>query len=227
MIYRDDLVTIYHGDAQTLDAWTTADVLVTDPPYGRAWKQGHLKAGPGRRRAEPERRHGIAGDADTDVRDTILAMWGPDRRAAVFGDLMLPPPAGVKQVLIYRKPPNAGVRGATAGRRRDLEAVYLVGPWESGIGGSTSLIETSEPSQGNPSSPQGRYGHPHAKPVDVMIELIDLVGPGVVADPFAGSGSTLVAAKRCGRRCIAVEIDERHARMCARRSGQLTIDYPA
>ena len=33
----------------------------------------------------------------------------------------------------------------------------------------------------------------------------------IVFDPFAGSGSTLIACERLGRRCFAVEIDPRYA----------------
>lgn len=229
--YADDLVTIYHGDCREIlpgakgcvcpgpdacggficnNGAPRADVLVTDPPYGRGWKQGELDK-------RPNGHLGIAGDATTQTRDGVLARW--HKLAIVFGDLMLPPPIGTRQVLIYRKPPNAGTRGAMGGWRRDAEAIYLVGPWPTGLGGRTSIIATRTPSQGNPSSPQGKYDHPHAKPVDVMIELVAAT-VGVILDPFMGSGSSLVAAKSLGRRAIGIEIEEKWCEMAANRCRQ-------
>lgn len=213
--YADDLVTLYHGDFRNVAEWLTADVLVTDPPYGRNWRQGRLKT----RRQANDAHGGIQGDATTAVRDAALTLWG-SRVAIVFGDFMLAPPTGTKLVGVYRKPSNAGTRGAIGGWRRDAEAIYWLGPWPTGLGGRSSILATATPSQGNPSSPQGKYGHPHAKPLDVMEQLIDACPPGVIADPFAGSGSTLVAARNLGRRAIGVELEEKHCRKIAQRLSQ-------
>lgn len=210
-LFADDLVTLCLGDCREQTAWLEADLLVTDPPYGIAWRQGELGHG--------TRHVGIVGDDDTSVRDEVLRLWGSDRPACVFGSLMLAPPAGTKQVLVYKKPPGSGVRGATAGFRRDLEAIYLVGPWPSGIGGRSSIIETGWRLVGSPSGLAAKSGHPHAKPVDVLAALIEL-HPGTVADPFCGSGSTLVAARQLGRRAIGVEVTPAYADAAAARLAQ-------
>lgn len=220
--YADDLVTLYHGDCREVTAWLAADVLVTDPPYGRGWKQGRLKAA----HQADDSHAGIAGDTDTAVRDAVLAAWGAARPALVFGDPMLAPPMGTKLVGFYRKPPNAGTRGAIGGFRRDVEVFYLLGGWPAGLGGRSSVVSTSTRSQGNPSSPQGRYGHPHAKPLDVMEELVAGCPPGVIADPCAGAGSTLVAARNLGRPAIGVELEERYCEMAARRLQQGALPMP-
>jgi len=212
--YADDLVTLHLGDCREVTEWLAADVLCTDPPYGRNWKQGGTLLG------SPQTTGGIAGDRDTGTRDAAIAAWG-SRVAVVFGDLMLSPAPGTRQTLIYHKAAaNAGLRGAMGGFRRDVEAVYLLGPWPSGIGGRSSMITTGVNQQSNLS---GRYQHPHAKPVDVMETLIAACPPGTIADPFAGSGSTLVAARNLGRRAIGVEVDERYCETAARRLSQMTL----
>jgi hypothetical protein len=225
--FTDGQVTLYHGDCREVTEWLTADILVTDPPYGRNWKQGNGMPAHGRRapRQRDHSHNGIPGDHDTETRDTILRMWGPKRLAIVFGDLMLPPPAGTKQVLVYRKPGDAGTRGATAGFRRDLEAIYLLGPWPSGIGGRSSVLATSARAQGSDHGVAARAGHPHAKPLDVMQELLAACPPGVIADPCAGSCSTLLAARHMGWRGVGVELVEADVRNAVKRLSQGVLHY--
>lgn len=225
--YQDDDVTLYHGDSLTIPEWLEADVLVTDPPYGRNWRQGRLKKRDGGYKSEnAAAATGIANDSDTSARDAALTKWGCARPMIVFGDLMLAPPAGTKLVGVYAKPPDAGLRGAIGGVRRDLEAVYLLGPWPSGIGGRSALFRTAASNVGNPAGIVARSGgHPHAKPLDLIVQLVTMTPGGVIADPFAGSGSTLVAAKALGRRAVGVEIEERYCEMAARRLAQGALPF--
>lgn len=69
--------------------------------------------------------------------------------------------------------------------------------------------------------PRERYGHMTAKPVDLLRHLIRIFcAPGedaLVLDPFAGSGSTGVAALQEGRGFLGFEIDEEMARTAEQR----------
>jgi site-specific DNA-methyltransferase (adenine-specific) len=165
------------------------------------------------------RPHAIAGDRDTGLRDEVLALWG-DRPAMVFGVFGVAEPAGTVQRLIYRKPPDAGTHGTHAGFRHDVELVYLVGKWPAALGGRSSVLETRARMAGGALGMAGRYGHPHAKPADVMEQLIAACPAGVIVDPFAGSGSTLIAARHLGREAIGVEVEPLYAEAAARRLAQ-------
>lgn len=215
--YQDERVTLYHGDCREITEWLEADVLVTDPPYGINWST-HGGGRDLRNWAPRQPKAGILNDEDTDARDSILEAWGA-KPAVVFGSPLKPPPANTIQSLVWRKPLDAGVIGARFVWRRDWEAIYLLGKWPRVNPNRSSVIESKGGLE------RYRNGHPHAKPVDLMEHLISHSPAGVVADPFAGSGSTLVAAKRQGRFAIAVEMDERYCELTAKRLAQDVLDF--
>lgn len=64
-----------------------------------------------------------------------------------------------------------------------------------------------------------RNPHPTVKPVELMRWLVRLVTPlgGVVLDPFAGSGSTGIAAVKEGARFIGIEMNEEYAQIARAR----------
>lgn len=76
----------------------------------------------------------------------------------------------------------------------------------------------------NPSQ-KGAYNgnnHPTVKPLDLMAWLVRLVTPpeGSVLDPFAGSGSTLAAAKREGFGFVGVELTDEYIPIIEARTGE-------
>ena len=67
-----------------------------------------------------------------------------------------------------------------------------------------------------------RPDHPCPKPEPLMVEIVSLfTDPGeLIVDPYGGSGTTAVAAKRLGRRCIVIEEKEQFCEGMARRLAQ-------
>lgn len=69
----------------------------------------------------------------------------------------------------------------------------------------------------------GNKLHPTEKPVPVLKSLVTAFCPagGLILDPFCGSGSSLVAARACGREFIGVEMDANHHAVAAERLSRL------
>lgn len=202
--YADDRVTLYHGDCREITDWLAADVLVTDPPYGMAHRSG-WKDRP------------IAGDADAGARDAALTAWG-GRPALVFGRWSVPRPAAVRARLVWDKGdwPGMGDLGLPWGPSD--EEVYVIGAGWVGKREGTVI-------RGRRMTGDAAADHPTPKPVPLMERLIEKCPPGIIADPFAGSGSTLVAARNLGRRAIGVEIEEKYCEVIARRLAQDVLDF--
>ena len=47
--------------------------------------------------------------------------------------------------------------------------------------------------------------------------------PGVVLDPFLGSGTTAVVARKMGLKCVGVELNQEYIEMIRRRTQQLSL----
>jgi site-specific DNA-methyltransferase (adenine-specific) len=94
-----------------------------------------------------------------------------------------------------------------------------------GQGGASRFFYTAKASRSDRSTNGANNTHPTVKPTDLMRWLVRLVTPpgGVVLDPFAGSGSTLVAARAEGVRCIGIEREEEYAEIVAARLSQLSL----
>jgi len=60
------------------------------------------------------------------------------------------------------------------------------------------------------------HGHPTEKPLKLMLDLVRRFD-GVILDPFAGSGTTLLAAQILGKPCIGVEINEEYCEIIVKR----------
>lgn len=207
--YADGAVTIWHGDCREIPAWRTPihrgkGVIVTDPPYGIAYQSGQFGTLP----------RSIEGDEDTSLRDWVLDLWsGP---ALVFGTWRRPRPAATRMVLIWDTKGALGMGDLSLPWKPAHQEIYVIGSGFTGHRGNDVL--TIAPVQST--AVNGRV-HPHQKPVELMTALIEKCPPNApIVDPFMGSGSTLVAAKSCGRRAIGVEIDERYCEIAAKRCAQ-------
>jgi site-specific DNA-methyltransferase (adenine-specific) len=195
--YQDEWVTIWHGDCREMLPGLVADVLISDPPYGMAYRSGWSGVE-------------VAGDEDLSVRDAVLAAWAP-RPAAVFGRWNLPRPEGTHARLIWDKGDWPGMGDLSFPWGPSDEEVYILGDGWVGTREGTILRRRRIGGNGL---------HPTEKPVDLMEQLVRKAPPGTVLDPFTGSGTTLVAARNLGRKAIGIEIEEGYCEIAAERCRQ-------
>lgn len=221
--YQDDQVTLYHGDCREIDAWLTAEVLVTDPPYGmRHAPRGSYDPITGITH-KPHGSDRITGDDSINLRDHMLRRWY-DRPWIVFGTWRIPRPEATDHRLIWHKTGSPPGPARAAFMLQD-EEIYIHG---NGFRATSpplrSVIVTHEMRSGAAGA-VATIGHPTPKPLRLMELLIDRCPMGVIADPFAGSGSTLIAARNLGRKAIGVEIEESYCEIAAKRLDQMCLNF--
>lgn len=211
--YSDEYVTLHHGDCLENDAWLSADVLVTDPPYGIS-----LRSGMGGRFGDCA----VFGDESTTARDAALKLWN-GRPALVFGHWSIPRPPHTRALLTWDKYEHVGMGDLSLPWKPNTEEIYVLGSGFSGRrDGSVIRVRAVAGAVGRQTA-KDRY-HPTEKPTQLLEHLIAKC-PGAIADPFAGSGSTLIAARNLGRKAIGVEIEERYCELVAKRLDQLAFDF--
>ncbi len=220
--YEDEWVTLYHGDARDyLAAQPDQSVacVITDPPYT---ERTHTKA---RSLHGDEIREGITtfgAITDDDLR-ILLAEMGRVSQGWVIATLDYAhafeydqrPPEGLKcqRVGVWvKRNPTPQITGDRPAQGWEAIA-YLHrekgrSKWNGGgkHGNYYTLVD-------------GRQGHPTAKPLAVFEDLVSkfTAEGGLVLDPFAGSGTTLLAARNLGRKAIGVELEEKYCELIAKR----------
>jgi len=80
----------------------------------------------------------------------------------------------------------------------------------------------SAPIPGHTLKDDGERSHPTQKPFKVLavwVNYLSNIGE-LVLDPFLGSGTTAYCAKKLGRKCIGIEIEERYCQIAVKRLSQ-------
>lgn len=218
--YERNGIVILHGDCRDiLPQLEQVDHVITDPPYAAETHEGARTDGP--QGEGTAILIDFASFTETDIRNAFTLAAPLVRRWAVsFMDwrhvaaMEKCPPAGLRFVRfgIWYKPNGApqftGDRPSTgwealAFMHRDECRLSWNGGGRHGV-----FIE-----------PKVNTEHPTGKPVTLVSQLIELfTDPGeTILDPFMGSGTTLVAAKKLGRKAIGIEISQDYCRIAKER----------
>lgn len=212
--YQDDSFTLYNGNCRELPEYLTrGDLFVTDPPYSRAGAASSGRTNTANRSSEVQASDQFWFAWFEDVARRLASCTKADGCGFVFCDyrtvhLIERAFAGnglgwtVSQCLVW----NRMAMGLGSPFRASHELIAFVrGPKfkHEGPRNIRNVLDVYWP--------YGEHEHHNAeKPVELLVKLIEPFSqPGdVVLDLFAGSGSTLVAAKAIGRRAVAVEMEE-------------------
>ena len=221
------------SDVEKLMAGELASVMWTDPPYGVSYvgktKEALTITGDGRHEA-------IAVFADAlPVADEVLLPGSPFYVAhpsgvlsVAFGAAVLEVGWRLHQILVWVK--DSMVVGHSDYHYKHEPILYGYKPGEGrfGRGGKGWYGGHSETSVFELPKPRASADHPTMKPVRLVERhLLNSSRRGAfVYEPFCGSGSTLLAAHRTGRRCRALEIDPRYADVICRRFQEYTGEMP-
>ncbi len=208
---------IYHGDCREVMAefpqCFRVDALVTDPPYGIGFTGKVTKDydKSGGESYEDTEEHFVSV-----ILPAVLTAIGIAGRSAIF--------TGKSQLHRYPSPDDIGgvVCPSGSGRSRwgfstfNPVLFYGVSPYLStGQGARPTTLVSYHPGM----HVTGELcAHPCPKPLAFMewlVNLASLTGETVI-DPFMGSGTTLVAAKKLDRKCIGIEINEAYCEIAAR-----------
>ena len=101
------------------------------------------------------------------------------------------------------------------------------GGWTFNAGGYRPNVFDGPAVSGFHSYREGARVHQTQKPLWLMRALLELhTAPGdLILDPYAGSGTTLVAAKFLGRRAVGIEQDQVHCAQAVKRLQQGVLDF--
>ena len=203
--YQDDAVTLYHGDCREILPHVSADVLVTDPPFGVAFE------GKSTKHSKPS--GGYVGDDHAEGPELVSLALGQCDRGLVF--------TGLRLLWKYPEPRDVGGVWCPSGAGR--------APWGFSCfhpclfyGTSPHVADGCTPNVIRSFDTADDCGHPCPKPMSWMQWAVAKASREgeTILDPFAGSGTTLRAAKDLGRKAIGIEIEERYCEIAARRCSQ-------
>jgi site-specific DNA-methyltransferase (adenine-specific) len=231
--WTDGQVSLYLGDClEVMEEMTPGSVaaVCTDPPYS---------SGGRRENSRSLRKSMLRSEADDDwIRGDAMSTQGfiwLMRQCGLQWRRILAPGGHALSFIDWRMAANLAAALESADLRQHPTLV-----WDKAAFGMGTIFRNQHEfivhmSAGNPSDPQRRdVGnvlrfpavrggvHPTEKPVPLLHTLLSVVTPpgGVVLDPFAGAGSTLMAARDLDRPAIGIESDERWCEQAARRLSQ-------
>ena len=185
-------------DVERLMDGATVDALVTDPPYGMAFQSNHRK----------QKHREIENDADDKCLHLACA-WPVTFARYVWcrWDNLGTIPRPKSLITWVKNNWSMGDLEHEHARQTEVCAFYA---------GKNHKWPNKRPTDVVTHDRTGNELHPTQKPVELLEEVIGWT-EGLVVDPFLGSGSTLIAAEKTGRKCYGMELDPKYCDVIVKR----------
>lgn len=214
---------IVEGDClEVLSSFAAAsvDLIITDPPYGVdvAGKKG----GEGGKKAKRRNDIGCYDDTPESIK-TLIESFLPEARRVAKCVIIC---AGIKTLMYYPQPDwimawvydNKNLFCPYGFNNWTPILCYGKDPFQQKRKGNAPLAVLPDVIYDN--KPAGKNGHPTPKPLSFMQKLIQRVSTSendIILDPFAGSGTTGVAAKNLKRNFILIEKELKYVEIARER----------
>jgi site-specific DNA-methyltransferase (adenine-specific) len=203
--YSDSHVTIYNADCLKVLPWVDVGSVVSDPPYGINWR--------------PRVNH-IGDDHiwqdDKPFNPSVFLSFGKYHcfwGAQYFADKL---PLSESWLCWVKRDMDGNFHNDT----RTFSTIELAWTDYAKKPGFKKIVWDGGMRQGDVQNRS--FCHPSQKPIELMQWCVGMLPEdcGVVVDPFMGSGTTLVAAKLAGLKCIGIELEEKYCEVAAKRLAQ-------
>ena len=213
--YEQDNITIYHGDCrEILPYLPKVDLVLTDPPYGlNIDYKGY-------------------NDTQENLKILISNLFPEILRISKLTVTF----CGIQNIWIY---PRADWVMSYSWENTQSRGFYGFNQWQpiliygkeeidghpfQKINGElrSDTFKFSQSSKFMYEETKDIIKHPCPKPITIINRLLYRFSKPkqTVLDPFAGSGTTLVAAKQLGRKAIGIEIEEKYCQIAIKRLSQ-------
>lgn len=223
--FQHENCTIYHGDSheilKLIHAPDDRVVVATDPPYNLALKSAggaHVKLEQYADLMNAARSfQGIMTESARLCRPDGCIWWMTHLPSGIAGVVRAMDLGGISplDMLVWKKPPGHPAYGINREHEHAIFGVVDIGAFSQANQGKSirGIAEYRRASQTD---------HPAEKPVGLFKTMIHWTvkakkPASLVIDPFMGSGTTLVAAKALGIRCIGIEQSEKWCSVAVKR----------
>jgi site-specific DNA-methyltransferase (adenine-specific) len=235
--YEKDGIIIYHGDCREILPSLSADVVLTDPPWlasdGRC--EIRVKGVSPRKQKSKSLKYGTIGHFDEGV--IRLCQKAATHDCFFFCGYrelaqVITASAPLRGVFGWHKP--NGTPATVYPAKMDLSFIVWTGRKSLLYGYQhwpSMVFSVPKPNAGCMASERivddnGKAVHPAQGPLTLYARLLAPFRPGLtILDTYAGTGTTLRAAKDAGMKAIGIEIKERYCEIAARRLEQKVLAF--